>query len=192
MRKARRWVLRLREAFARAACLVQRVPPCSVELQHLRAMDETTSGERHHVRLQRPPLRESSRPFARAAHLVHLLAGKNDAAVHDPGNDRRDVLGGDRDHALVEQAEPFVHLSGPNQHVALAVDGKGEQVPVAKALADPNGISSGGGSRGEVPRSLVLEHHGQQQVAVLGAFGFVFEKPLRTAEPPPCRAELAP
>ncbi len=134
---------------------------------------------------------ERSRPLARAPHLVHLLAGEDDAAVDDPGDDRRELLGGDRDHGLVEQGETFAHPSVLDQHVALAVDREREEVAVAEALADANGLLCGRGCRGEVSGGLVLEHRRQEQVAALGALALVLEEPLCAAEPARRRADLA-
>jgi hypothetical protein len=75
--------------------------------------------------------------------------------------------------------------------VALSVDREREQVAVAEAPGDPNGLSRDRSSRGEVPRGLVSEHLGQEQVAVLGALGLVLEEPLRASEPAGRRADQA-
>ena len=134
---------------------------------------------------------ERSRPLARAAHLVDLLAREDDTAVHDPGDDRRELLGGDGHHRLVEQRETFPHASVLHQHVALSLDREREEISVAEALADANGFACGCGSRGEVSRRLVLEHRRQEQVAALGTLTLVFEEPLCTAQPARRRADLA-
>ena len=154
-------------------------------------MHETATSERDHLRLQRPPVRERLRPLARAAHLVHLLAREDDAAVDHPGDDRRELLGGDGHHALVEQGETFSYPSILHQHVALSVDREREEVAVAEALADANRFACGCGCGCEVPGRLVLEHRRQEQVAALGAVAFVLEKPLCAAQPARCRADLA-
>src|SRR5581483_4702078 len=49
----------------------------------------------------------------------------------------------------------------------------------------------GRSSRSEVRDGLVLEHHGQEQIAVLGALGLVLEQTVRASEPACRRADLA-
>ena len=153
-------------------------------------MHETAAGERNHLRLQRPPVRERSRPLAGAPHLVHLLAREDDAAVDDPDDDRRELLGGDGDHRLVEQGETLSYPSVPDQHVALPVDREREQVAVLEAFADVNGFACSFGGRGEVPGRLVLEHRRQEQVAALGTLPLVLEEPLCAAQPARRRSDL--
>ena len=124
-------------------------------------------------------------------HLVHLLAREDDAAVDDPGDDRRELLGGDRDHRLVEQGQALPCAPVLDQHVALSVDREREEVPVAEPLADAKRLACCGRCRGEVAGRLMLEHHWQQQVAALGALILVLEEPLRAAQPARSRADLA-
>ena len=52
-------ILRLHEPLPRAACLVQRVPPRSVELQDLGAVHEAATRERNHLGLECPPVRRA-------------------------------------------------------------------------------------------------------------------------------------
>ena len=85
-------------------------------------MNEAATGERNHLRLQVPPVRERPRPLARATDLVHLLAGEDDPAVHDPGHDRQELLGCNGDHALVQQREALSNPSVLDEHVALPED----------------------------------------------------------------------
>ena len=75
--------------------------------------------------------------------------------------------------------------------MALSVDREGEQVTVAEALTDPNGLPGDRRRCCEVSGGLVLEHRGQKQIAVLGALGLVLEEPLRASEPACRRADLA-
>ena len=103
----------LHEAVARSTRLFERIRPRAVQLQDLGPVHEAAAGEGDHLRLLRPPVRERSRPLARAAHLVHLLAREDHPAVDDPGDDRRELLGGDRDHRLVEQREALLHAPAP-------------------------------------------------------------------------------
>ena len=126
----------LDEALARTTRLLERIPPLAVELEDLRPVHEAAPGEGDHLRLKRPPVRERPRPLARAPHLVDLLAREDHAAVDDPGDDRRQLLGRDRDHRLVEEREAVAHLTVPDQHVTLAVDREREEIAIAEALAD--------------------------------------------------------
>ena len=69
---------------------------------------------------------ESALVHSRATDLVHLLAGEDDPAVHDPGHDRQELLGCNGDHALVQQREALSNPSVLDEHVALPEDRKRE------------------------------------------------------------------
>jgi hypothetical protein len=90
------------------------------------------------------------------------LAREDDPAVHEPGDDRRELLGGDGHHRLIEQGETFPHASVLHQHVALTMDREREEISVAEALTDANSIACGFGGRGKVSSRLVLEHRRQE------------------------------
>ncbi len=153
-------------------------------------MHETAPRERDHLRLELPPVRERPRPLPRPPHLVDLLARENDAAVDDSRHDRRQLLGGHRHHALVEEGKPFAHPAVPDQHVTLSVDREREEIAVAEALPYAHGLLGDGGSRGVVPCSLVLEHGGKEQVPALGALPLRLDEALGPAEPAAGRADL--
>ena len=89
-------------------------------------------------------------------------------------------------------AETFPHSRILDQHAALPVDREREQVAVAEAVANSNGFCRRRCRGREVARSLLLEHDRQQQEAVLSAGVLVLEKPLCTAEPAGCGADLTP
>jgi len=71
------------------------------------------------------------------------------------------------------------------------MDREREQIPVAEALADANGLCRGLACGGKVARGLVLEHEREEQVAALGALALVLEDPLRAAEPAGSRTDAA-
>ena len=149
-------------------------------------------GEGHHVRLFLAPPGQSRRPLAGPAHLVHLLARHDHAAIHESRRDRRQLSGRDRDHCFVQQGETLLHLPVLDQHVALSVCRQREQVRVAEPLADLGGLGGCRGRRCEVTRRLVLEHDGHQEVATLRALAtVVLEQPLSTAEPAARAAHLS-
>ncbi len=191
-RKARSGILRLEKALLGSPHLFQRFAPGAIELQDLRAMDEAAARERHHLRLHGPPVRERPRPFARTPHLIHLLTGKDDAAVDDPRHDRRELIRSDRNHAFVEQRETLAHPRVLDQHGTLPVNREREQIAVAKPLSDRNGLACRSRRQGELPSSLVLEHHRKPQVPELSARSLMLEKPLRATKPAGRRADLTP
>ena len=137
-------VHRLFAAPAGAFGLLQCVRPCPTQLHQLGAMDEAAARERQEVGLALTPARQRRRPLACAAKLVDLFAREDHSAVDDPGDHRRERLGRDRHHRLVEQAEPLPDAAGPDEDVALNVNRERKQVRVAEALADLGGRSSGG------------------------------------------------
>ena len=137
------------------------------------------------------PGREGGRPFSGAADLVGVLAGQDHAAVDDPGDDRRELARGHRDHRLVEQAAGPRRDARPDQDVALLVGGEGEQVGVAEALSDRGGLARGGGRRLAVAAGLLLEYGRQQQVAALDAVALLaLQQPPGAPQPAARPADL--
>jgi hypothetical protein len=104
--------------------LRQRVGPCALELQDLRAMHATRRVKTiscrwsWHQRLARPSTRERGRAWT--------LAAVDHAAVDETGHHRSELAGRDRDHRLVEKREPLLeapHLEeGPSLDVACGGD----------------------------------------------------------------------
>ena len=124
--------------------------------------------------------------------VVRVLAGEDHAAVDDPGDDRRELARGHRDHRLVQQPQAFAESPEPDQDVALLVGGEGEQVRVAEALSDRGGLARGGGSRLPVAARLLLEHGRQQEVAALDpVLPLAVEQPLGAAQPATRPADLS-
>ncbi len=120
-------------------------------------MYEAAAGERDHLRLQRPPVRERPRPLSRPRYLVHLLARENHAAVDDPRDDRRELLRGHGEHAFVEEREAVAHPTVLDQHVALGMDREREEVAIAETLAELDRLFGDRRRRGEIPGRLLLE-----------------------------------
>ena len=79
---------RLRESLTGDARLVERGGPVSVQPLELCSVHEATAAKRDEIGLLFAPPRQCRRPFLRSAELVHLFAGEDDSAVHDPGDDR--------------------------------------------------------------------------------------------------------
>ena len=159
--------------------------PGPVQLHDLGPVHEATAREGHGIGLLLAPAGQGRRPLAGAAQLVDLLAGRDHAAVDEAGGDRRQLAGRDRDHGLVEQPETFPDLPVADQHVALAVQGEGDEIRGRRSdVADLRGCGCSRCRLGVLTGGLVPEHDRQQQVALLGAVAPVLlEQPLRPAEP---------
>ena len=81
-------------------------------------------------------------------------------------------------------ARPVSDLPLLQSYAALLVAGAGDQVRVAAALADRDGVGCSCVRRIVVARFEALLDHRQQQVAALSAFaGFVLEEPLGAGKP---------
>ena len=147
-------------------------------------MYEAGAGERHEVRLLLAPPSQRRRPLAGAARLVRLLAGVDQAAIDEPGDDRRQLPRQGRDHGLVQLAEPLLHPRQVDQVPALIHQRDREQVGIAEAGGDL-GRSSGSGTCGlPISRSPVLEISRDQCIALLDAVALLtFEQPLGAREP---------
>ena len=94
-----------------------------------------------HLGLAVAPARQRVGPLASVADLVCVAAEGDRVAVHDAGDDRRQ-LARSRDHQrLVDQPQSVLDSSLPEQRTALLVAGQPDQVRVAEALADRGRIA---------------------------------------------------
>src|SRR5207244_8476051 len=96
---------RLRELLAGDARLVERRWPVAVQSLEMSPVHQATPSERDEVGLPVAPPCQRLRPFLRPTELVHLFAGEDDAAVHDPADDRRDLPRRDPHHPPVAQTQ---------------------------------------------------------------------------------------
>ena len=106
-------------------------------------MDEAAPREGDHVRLLSAPTVERQRPLTRAAELEDLLAREDDGAVGEAADDRREVLGRDCNHRLVEEREAIVRPRVVGSCLSLQEHRECEEVAIAKSLRDDRGIRSG-------------------------------------------------
>jgi hypothetical protein len=91
------------EPLAGSAGLIDRLRPGTVDLHDLGAMNQALSGERHQVRLFRPPGRQRGRPLVRTPQIGDLQAGVNHRAVDIARYRLPDLAGEHRDHGLIKQ-----------------------------------------------------------------------------------------
>src|ERR687897_1933552 len=127
--------------------LLDRVQPRTVKLHDLGAMHHARACECHHVWLLLAPSREGGCPLLCAAQLVRVLAAYDHAAIHQTADDRRQLPLGDRYHGLIQHPEPLHDPSLFDQEDALRLYGQGEQISIAKTLADLGGFGRDSGSR---------------------------------------------
>ena len=173
-----------------AVRLRERVVPRALELEDLRAMDETPARERDEVGLLAAPAREHPGPLPRAAHLEHVLAREDDGAVDHPGRDRREAAPGDDHHRLVQQREALSHPARMEEHVAVRLRRQRERLGVSEPRRDRPRLRRHGGCRLEVAGGLVTEDEGHQQVRLLGDV-LLAEERLGATEPAAGGAHLA-
>jgi hypothetical protein len=155
-------------------------------------MDVTPPRERDQIWLPLTPARQRCGPFSRAAELVDVLAGHDHAAVDDSRRDRRELARRDGRHRLVEQTQPALDVSVPEEDLPLREERKAEQVAVAEPSGD---LGCRGGRLGgafPVALGLVLDGNRHQHVSVLDALlVLAIEETLGPAEPARCRPHLA-
>jgi hypothetical protein len=72
----------------------------------------------------------------------------------------------------------------------LSVHGERKEVAIPVALSDSDCLFGDLGCGGEVSRGLVLEHHREEQIAVLGALALPLEEAVRAAKPSRRGADL--
>ena len=105
------------------------------------------SGEGHELRLRLTPPAERSRPFARAIERVALLAGRDDAAVDQTGDERRELAARHRHHRLVEERQAFREPTVPDQRASLEAPAERAEVAVPVAVADLGSLRGSGAAR---------------------------------------------
>src|SRR5215213_2643515 len=173
--------------------LLDRVKPRTVKLYDLGAMYQARACECHHVWLLLAPSREGGRPLLCAAQLVRVLAAQDHAAIDQTADDRRQLPRSDRYHRLIQQSETLLDTPVFDQEDALRLYGQGEQIIIAKTLADLGGFGRDSSSGLVVTGSLLLKHERQLQIALLHALtSLAFDQPLRAAQPSCPTAHLSP
>jgi hypothetical protein len=85
-----------------------------------------------------------------------LLATFDHAAIRQPGDQRRQPDGGDRQHRFVEQRQASHHLPLFDQDTALQMARRDAQVGFCKAITDFRSARRSGVSRFEVARRDLL------------------------------------
>ena len=180
------------EPLAGAPRLEQRVVPVTGQLQDLGPVHEAPPllGP-DQVRLAFAPPAERGSPLLCPTDLVDLLAGEDHTAIHEPGDDRRELVRRERHHGFVEEGESLGDPTAGRQHLPLCVGRKGEEVLVAEAPSDRRGGARRGGRRLPVACRPVPEHVGNQRVAALDAIPLALEEPLCAPEPARGRPHLA-
>ena len=83
----------------------------------------------HHCRM-------GLRPLPGTAQLEHALTERDRVAEDGAGDDRRQLLRGDRHHRLVHQPEALGDAAVPDEGVALLHHGERDQISIAEPRAD--------------------------------------------------------
>jgi hypothetical protein len=154
------------EAVAGPLRLVQCIRPGAVHLHDLGAVHHALPTVGHQVRLRLAPVREGRGPFLRPAQVEDLLARFDHGAVDDPGDDRRDLAGGDGDHHLVQQCQRRGGLTRSDQRLAHAEPSERHQVRHVEAVTDRGGPGGGGPRGANVALLHVLQRDRHEQVAL--------------------------
>lgn len=104
------------QAPARTVRLLHGVRPVSVQTHDLDPVDEADTPVGHLIVQVRAPPGHLGGPLAGPAEVEHLVAGGDDRAVRQPRHDRGHLARGDRDHGLVEEADPGPLLPELDEH----------------------------------------------------------------------------
>jgi hypothetical protein len=97
-------------------------------------VDETVASERNDVGLCVAPTRERLCPLPRATEIEHRLAQGDDLTVGDSREHRRNLVGCDRDHGLVQQRRALADSSLQDQRVPAAEPREHRRVGIREAL----------------------------------------------------------
>ena len=144
------------------------------------------------MRLLRAPCRERRGPFAGPVEGVHPLAAADDAAIDQPGDDRRQLPGGRRDHRLVEEREP--RMTSPCRYSAMSRMLRAKTASRLPRNGSPIAAAASA-ARCMASRSPALECRcavGEEQVPLLGALApLALDQPLGPRQPAGGPAGLA-
>jgi hypothetical protein len=99
-------------------------------------MHEAVAAERHDVGLRIAPTIQGLGPLSRTAEIEHGLTQGDHLAVRDPGEHRRQLVGGDGDHDFVEAGHALDDSSLLNQRIPTAEPRKHGRVGVREAPGD--------------------------------------------------------
>ena len=107
-----------------------------MELHQLGPIDETAPTERDEIGLIVAPAAECRRPLLGTAQVEDGLEGLDRGAVDDPGDDRRNLAGGDCDHRLIEEGDAPRRLAHRDQRLAASETAERRKVRVAELIRD--------------------------------------------------------
>jgi hypothetical protein len=162
-----------------------------VQLHDLGTVNQALSGERHQVRLIRPPRRQYGRPLIRAPQIGDFQAGVDHRAVDIARHGVPDLAGDHRNHGLIEQGKTFTHPTQLQQSPTLKMHPERKQVSVTQAAADlcrPPGSSLG---LRIITLDRCLHNARQQEEAPLGTLVWLLvQHPTSFGEPPTGHSEI--
>ena len=165
--------------------------PGTPDSHELGPMDEAEAVVRDHLRLLLAPPSQRRRPLAGATNFVDVAAKRDRVAVDDARDDRRKLPRADRGHGFVDETQPLLGLSQPDEGVALLHDSDGSQVWVAEPLPNLGRLGCGRVGILELASGRVLQEHGDEEVSALGTVRLLrLEQPVAAREPAERRPEL--
>ena len=130
-------------------------------------MHEAAARERDEVRLLLAPARQRRRPLARAPHLVHLLAGEDDAAVDDAGRDRGELARRHGTMASSSSARPSCTRPALISMWPCACRRQRESLAVAEALGHRGRLAATAAPASKSPCASCWNDERHEHVAVL-------------------------
>ena len=158
----------------------------SLELQDLRAVNETLTAIRHEIGLRVAPAGERLRPLLRAPGVEGVAAFEQHDAVDDACDRCRDLVRDDRDHRLVEVVGSPGDVTRGDECLTPTDPAEGNHIAVREDLADLTGALEHRVGRSRISAVVVLQETlGHEQETANGAFvRALIEDGFRSAEPP--------
>jgi hypothetical protein len=134
----------LREQLAGKLCFRDRVGPVAPHLQQLGTVDAANTGVRAgELGARIAPSVERDGPFPGTAQLEDLVAGGDDAAIHQAGHPWAEITTQHVDHRLVEKGKSFLDPALLDAANTLAMDGERDEILVRAAQAVLVGLCRG-------------------------------------------------
>src|SRR4029450_12169696 len=134
-----------------------------------------------HVRLLLAPAGQSLGPLAGPAQLVHALPERDRVAVHESGDDRRQLPRNDGHHHLVQQSQALFEAPLPDEGVTLLVYPDCDEILIHEMRPDLGYLRSGVVCGLVVTVDRVTDQDRNQQVPALAATPLLaFKQPWRS------------
>ena len=155
-------------------------------------MHQALAAERDEAGLRVTPPGQRGSPLLGPAQVEDLLAGLDDSAVDDPGDNRGHLSRRHRHHGLVQEGHAVGDLAQRDETLAPPKPGQRRQIRVPEPVADRTGLFEDRERGGGVSLHEGLERRRDHREPLLDAIELRFlQQPAAPGDPAPAAGHLA-